>query len=288
MGRTPLTHRCGAIEPRRRRSAQAPSRVGDGRPATGAGAGRGGRPRGGARLARLADLGLGAGRHAARLRIRAALPRPGARPRPRPAPDRAARSAAGSPDSRGAARLRSRHRANEAGRAPDARSGAGVGAGPGLRSASRCSFCSPRSPSATRSSATTWRTATRTRPSPTPGLDAAFKWARDVSGARIATTSTRQYPLFGTDLSNRVAYLGIDRPHGGFEEIETCRAWREALDARRLRLRGHHLRPHRTRQPAVPAPGRLDRSPPGAEVVLEKPPTVVFKLTGPLDPSACS
>ena len=57
----------------------------------------------------------------------------------------------------------------------------------------------------------------------TPGLDAAFAWARDVSGARIGTTSTRQYPLFGTDLSNRVAYLGVDRPHGGFEEAPSCR-----------------------------------------------------------------
>ncbi len=26
---------------------------------------------------------------------------------------------------------------------------------------------------------------------------------------------------------------------------------------------------------------------PGAEVVLRKPPTVVFKLTGPLDPATC-
>ena len=50
-----------------------------------------------------------------------------------------------------------------------------------------------------------------------PGLNAAFAWARDVSGARIATTSTRQYPLFGTDLSNHVQYLGIERSHGGFE-----------------------------------------------------------------------
>ncbi len=45
-----------------------------------------------------------------------------------------------------------------------------------------------------------------------PGLNAAFAWARDVSGARIATTSTRQYPLFGTDLSNQVQYVGVERP----------------------------------------------------------------------------
>ena len=45
-----------------------------------------------------------------------------------------------------------------------------------------------------------------------PGLNAAFAWSRDVSGARIATTSTRQYPLFGTDLTNRVQYLGTEQP----------------------------------------------------------------------------
>ena len=48
--------------------------------------------------------------------------------------------------------------------------------------------------------------------SPTPGLDAAFNWARSISGARIATTSTRQYPLFGTDLSNRVQFVGCRAP----------------------------------------------------------------------------
>ncbi len=37
----------------------------------------------------------------------------------------------------------------------------------------------------------------------TPGLNAAFKWAQGIEGARIATTSTRQYPLYGTDLTNR-------------------------------------------------------------------------------------
>jgi len=64
----------------------------------------------------------------------------------------------------------------------------------------------------------------------TPGLDAAFAWAQGVSGSRIATTSTRQYPLFGTDLSNRVAYIGIKRPHGGFEEAPDCREFRRLIN----------------------------------------------------------
>ena len=120
----------------------------------------------------------------------------------------------------------------------------------------------------------------------TPGLDAAFKWARSVSGARIATTTTRQYPYFGTDLSNRVEFVGESRPHGGFIAPASCRAWRRLLDegdydyviASRDRIE-----PAKTPYP----PSARWTEGPGAEVVLRKPPTVVFKLTGPLDPSGC-
>jgi hypothetical protein len=119
-----------------------------------------------------------------------------------------------------------------------------------------------------------------------PGLDAAFAWARDVSGARIATTSTRQYPLFGTDLSNRVAYLGIERPHGGFEEARDCREFRRLVDegdydyviATRDRIEAG--------KPAYP-PQAAWTAGPNAEVVLKKKPTVVFRITGRLDPKTC-
>jgi hypothetical protein len=120
----------------------------------------------------------------------------------------------------------------------------------------------------------------------TPGLNAAFAWARDVSGARIATTSTRQYPLFGTDLSNHVAYVGTERPHGGFEAAKTCREWRRLLNE------GHYdyVVTSRDRiepgQSPYPPQTRWTESP-EAKVVLRKPPTVVFRLTGPLNPSTC-
>jgi hypothetical protein len=119
-----------------------------------------------------------------------------------------------------------------------------------------------------------------------PGLDAAFKWATGVSGARIATTSTRQYPLFGTDLSNRVQYVGVERPHGGFEAPTTCRQWRRLLDE------GHYDYAVTTRdrlepgKPHYPPEARWTEGP-DSQVVLKKPPTVVFKLNAPLDPSAC-
>jgi hypothetical protein len=120
----------------------------------------------------------------------------------------------------------------------------------------------------------------------TPGLNAAFAWARDVSGARIATTSTRQYPLFGADLSNRVQYLGERTAHGGFEAPPSCRDFVRLLDE------GHYdyLVASRDRiepgQPPFPPQARwAERG--GAEVVLRKAPTVVFRLDGPLGSAAC-
>jgi hypothetical protein len=120
----------------------------------------------------------------------------------------------------------------------------------------------------------------------TPGLNAAFRWARSVSGAHIGTTSTRQYPLFGTDLSNRVEFVGEERPHGGFVAPSNCRAWRRLLDAggydyvvaSRDRIEpGKALYPQTARWTEGP----------GARVVLRAPPTVVFRLSGSLPLSGC-
>jgi hypothetical protein len=120
----------------------------------------------------------------------------------------------------------------------------------------------------------------------TPGLNAAFKWADGISGSRIATTSTRQYPLFGTDLSNQVQFIGSERPHGGFEAPTTCRAWRRELNA------GHYDYVVTTRdrlelgKPSYPPQASWTEGP-QAKPILRKPPTVVFELNGDLDPSGC-
>ncbi len=120
----------------------------------------------------------------------------------------------------------------------------------------------------------------------TPGLNAAFHWSRNISNARIATTSTRQYPLFGTDLSNQVDYIGEEHPHGGFTPPSTCRQWRELINA------GHYdyVVTSRDRiEPGKPTypPTAAWTADPGAEVILRTPPTVVYKLRTPLDPSRC-
>ncbi len=120
----------------------------------------------------------------------------------------------------------------------------------------------------------------------TPGLNAAFRWSRDVSGARIATTSTRQYPLFGTDLSNHVSYVGEERPHGGFVPPTTCPTWRRLLNA------GNYDYVVTTRDRIEPKKPTYPRTAawtegPSATVILRKPPTVIYQLRTPLDPSGC-
>jgi len=119
-----------------------------------------------------------------------------------------------------------------------------------------------------------------------PGLNAAFAWARDISDARIATTSTRQYPLFGRDLSNEVDYVGEEQPHGGFTAPTTCRRWRELLNTGNY----DYVVTSRDRiepgKPTYPATARWTQAP-NTTVALRTPPTVVYKLRTPLDPSAC-
>jgi len=120
----------------------------------------------------------------------------------------------------------------------------------------------------------------------TPGLNAAFKWASSISDARIATTSTRQYPLYGTDLSNQVQYIGQERPHGGFVPPSTCSTWRRLLNTGNydyVVTSRDRIEPNK---PPYPPTARWTEGP-GANVVLREPPTVVFQLADKLDPSAC-
>ncbi len=119
-----------------------------------------------------------------------------------------------------------------------------------------------------------------------PGLNAAFKWADGIADSRIATTSTRQYPLYGRDLSNHVQYIGEEQSHGGFTAPASCSQWRRLLDE------GHYdyVVTSRDRiepdKPPFPATARWTESA-QATPILRIPPTVVFKLKGSLSPSVC-
>ena len=143
-----------------------------------------------------------------------------------------------------------------------------------------------QSPSDTRSNATTWRTGTRTRHSPPPASTPSSPPRGPISGERIATTSTRQYPLFGTDLSNRVEFVGRHEPHGGFVAPTSCAEWRRLINEGEYEYvvaSRDRIEPGR---PPYPASARWTEGP-TARLILAVPPTKVFRLSGPLDPSTC-
>ena len=60
--------------------------------------------------------------------------------------------------------------------------------------------------------------------------DAAYLAVRDVTGTRIAVAGFyTHYPLYGTDLSNRVDYPAMLTSWGRFQPITRCSDWRHAL-----------------------------------------------------------
>jgi hypothetical protein len=125
------------------------------------------------------------------------------------------------------------------------------------------------------------------------GLNAAYRWARGVEGARIGLAGTTagflQYGLYGTDLSNRVVYLGEEGPHGAFNPIPTCRAFRAAVNDAELDylVTSPFLNFIDTGHP-IPSPeaGWLRGS--TAVMPLSKSgPVTVWRVRGRLDPEAC-
>ena len=122
---------------------------------------------------------------------------------------------------------------------------------------------------------------------PNPGLDAVFRWGRLESGERIATTTTRQYPLYGTDLSNRVQLVGIERPDAGFVRAESCEEWRRAVDAGDYDYVVTALDRIEEDGPREPPERAWTAGSPNAEEIVRDGPASVFALSGPLDPGAC-
>ena len=123
-------------------------------------------------------------------------------------------------------------------------------------------------------------------------LAEALRWSRDVRDARIALGGIRavftQYPFYGTDLSNRVQWLGIRGAHDAYLRIPDCQQWRQAIDD------GDYTHVVTTFDPYLPGgmrnspEGRWTQSDPNARVVLRDGPVRVFELRGPLDPAACA
>ena len=129
---------------------------------------------------------------------------------------------------------------------------------------------------------------------PGMNLDSAYRWARGIADARIGLAGTTagflQYGFYGTDLSNRVIYLGMKGPHGAFNAIPTCRAFRAAVNAADLDylVTSPFLNFIHTDNPiSSPEAGWL-RGEPTVAPIDRSGPVTVWRVRGPLDPAACS
>jgi hypothetical protein len=129
-----------------------------------------------------------------------------------------------------------------------------------------------------------------------PGLhlDSAYQWARDKSDSRIGLAGTTAgflgYGFFGTDLSNRVLYLGEKGPHGAYNAIPTCQAFRTAVNTADLDylVTTPFLNFLHTDAP-VPSPeARWLRGDPATAPIKRSGPITIWKIDGKLNPAACS
>jgi hypothetical protein len=124
-------------------------------------------------------------------------------------------------------------------------------------------------------------------------LDSAYRWARGVEDARIGLAGTAagflQYGFYGTDLSNQVRYLGAKGPHGAFDAIPGCGAFRAAVNDARLDylVTAPFLNFIEPQEPvSSPEAGWL-RGEQAVDPVDRSGPVTVWRVRGPLDPSAC-
>jgi hypothetical protein len=128
-----------------------------------------------------------------------------------------------------------------------------------------------------------------------PGLqlDAAYAWARDKSDTRIGIAGTTagflQYGFYGTDLSNHVIYLGEKGPHGAYNAIPTCAAFRIAVNAANLDylVTSPFLNFIHTGNPILSPEAGWLRGEKASTPIKRDGPTTIWRINGELDPSAC-
>ena len=128
-----------------------------------------------------------------------------------------------------------------------------------------------------------------------PGLhlESAYQWARDKSNVRIGLAGTTagflSYGFYGTDLSNHVIYLGKKGPHGAYNAIPACTAFRTAVNAADLDylVTTPFLNFIHTSNP-IPSPEATWLKGDKAAVPIHRDgPTTIWRIDGRLDPSAC-
>jgi hypothetical protein len=124
-------------------------------------------------------------------------------------------------------------------------------------------------------------------------LDTAYKWARGIEDARIGLAGTSAgfagYGFYGTDLSNRVRYLGADGPHGAFNAISTCAAFRAAVNEADLDylVTAPFLNFLHPGEPVESPEARWLRGEKALSPILREGGVTVWKVDSELDPGGC-
>jgi hypothetical protein len=124
-------------------------------------------------------------------------------------------------------------------------------------------------------------------------LDSAYRWARGIHDARIGLAGTTagflEYGFYGTDLSNRVRYLGVEGPNGAFNAIPTCSEFRTAVNAADLDylVTSPFLNFIEPGRPAPSPEARWLRGEPAVVPVDRSGAVTVWRVRGALDPGGC-
>ncbi|HET8954942.1 MAG TPA: hypothetical protein VFN18_04710 [Solirubrobacterales bacterium] len=125
-------------------------------------------------------------------------------------------------------------------------------------------------------------------------LNSAYRWARGVEDARIGLVGTTAgfagYGFYGTDLSNRVRYLGEDGPHGAFNAIPTCAAFRAAVNDADLDylVTAPFLNFLHPGDPIASPEARWLRGEDAVRPILRSGQVTVWQVDGDLSPDRCS
>jgi hypothetical protein len=125
-------------------------------------------------------------------------------------------------------------------------------------------------------------------------LDNAYRWARNLEDARIGLAGTTAgfagYGFYGTDLSNRVRYLGEEGPHGAFNAIPTCPAFRAAVNDAELEylVTAPFLNFLHPGDPIASPEARWLRGEQAVRPVFRSGPVTVWRVRGDLNPGACA
>jgi hypothetical protein len=124
-------------------------------------------------------------------------------------------------------------------------------------------------------------------------LDSAYRWARNISHARIGLAGTAagflRYGFYGTDLSNRVRFLGVEGPHGAFNAIQTCAGFRAAVNVADLDylVTAPFLNFIEPGEPITSPEAGWLRGEPAVVPIDRDGPVTVWRVRGHLDPGAC-